>query len=215
MKIEFWLDYLCPTCYLQHQTIESMLKHYDIHDLELIYRSYEMVEDRAFDTNQSYVSFIAKHQKMSEEAVEKFLNEYNYHIQLFRIHDVHRMAHLAKKKQISRKFNQVVFHAIYEDKLDLSDHKHLKDVSIKAGLEETDIDEVLSTDKFSNQVISNRENAQLKGIYELPFLRINGQTKLQGLQLEQDLVNTLNQSFIKFKDVEFCEGEHCIRKKRK
>ena len=64
-------------------------------------------------------------------------------------------------------------------------------------------------------MISNRENAQLKGIDDLPFLRINGQTKLKGLQSEQSLINALNQSFIQMNESEFCEGEHCVRKKRK
>ncbi len=214
MKIEFWLDYLCPKCYLQHQTIESMLKNYEIHDLELIYRSYEMVEDEHFDVTQSYENFIATYKKMDVSEVNEFLKNESIDLSLFKIHDVHRMAHLAKKKKVSRLFNQLVFEAIYKDRLDLSNKENLKQVSLNAGLEENEIDEVLSSNKFTSQVISNRENAQLKGIYDLPFLRINGETKLRGLQSEQELVNALNQSFIHFNETEFCEGEHCVRKKR-
>ena len=70
-----------------------------------------------------------------------------------------------------------------------------------------EIDDVLLSDLYASQVISNRENAQLKGIYELPFLRINGKIKLQGLQPETYLIKSLNQAFYQFKDIEFCEGE--------
>jgi predicted DsbA family dithiol-disulfide isomerase len=50
MKIEFWLDYLCPKCYLQHQIIEELIKNYDMKDIDLVCRSYEMVEAECFDT---------------------------------------------------------------------------------------------------------------------------------------------------------------------
>jgi predicted DsbA family dithiol-disulfide isomerase len=214
MKIEFWLDYLCPACYIQHKTIENMLIHYDIHDLEIVYRSYEMVEDQQLDISQTYTAFIAHYKKLDLDQTKDFLDQNHIDINLFRIHDVHRVAHLAKKQKKSRIFNQLVFKAIYEDQLNLSNHMRLKNISIEAGLDEKDVEAVLSSNLYDSQVISNRENAQLKGIYELPFLRINGEIKLKGLQTEQDLVNALNQSFISFKETEFCEGEHCVRKKR-
>lgn len=214
MKLEFWLDYLCPKCYLQHQTIEYLIKHYDIHDLEIIYRSYEMVMADEFDSNTTYVDFIAEYKHMCKDEAKTFLDKNHIDISLFKIHDVHRMAHLAKKHKRSRVYNQLVFKAIYEDHLDLSDQATLKSISLEAGLNEKDIDEVISSNLYDSQVISNRENAQLKGIYELPFLRINGEIKLKGLQSEHDLINALNQSFISVGQTEFCEGENCVRKKR-
>lgn len=214
MKIEFWLDYLCPKCYIQNQILENMIKHYDIHDLEIIYRSYEMVDDDQLDPSESYISFISTYKNLSLDDTKKFLDQYHIDLKLIKIHDVHRVAHLAKKNKVSRLFNQLVFKAIYEDHLDLGNHKNLKMIGLESGLKEKEIDEVLTSNLYDSQVLSNRENAQLKGIYELPFLRINGQMKLKGLQSEQDLVNALNQSFIAFKQTEFCEGENCIRKKR-
>ena len=214
MKIEFWLDYLCPKCYLQHQTIEYLIKHYDIKDLEIIYRSYEMVMADEFDSTTPFVDFVATYKHMCKDEVKSFLDKNQIDISLFKIHDVHRMAHLAKKKKRSRIFNQLVFKAIYEDHLDLSEQDILKQISLEAGLDEKDIDEVLSSNLYDSQVISNRENAQLKGIYELPFLRINGEIKLKGLQSEHDIINAVNQSFISINQTEFCEGENCVRKKR-
>ncbi|MCD4826906.1 MAG: DsbA family protein [Acholeplasmataceae bacterium] len=214
MKIEFWLDYLCPKCYLQHQVLENLIKTYDIKDVELIYRSYEMVEAHQFDDGQSYDQFIANHKNLPIEEVKQFLCENQFELDLFRIHDVHRIFHLAKKYKKCQLFNHLVFDAIYEKHQDLSDHKNLKEVALMAGLDETLIDEVLTSTLYSSQVISNRENAQLKGITELPFIRINGKTKLQGLQSMDQIVKTLNQSFGMLKDIEFCEGENCVRKRR-
>lgn len=214
MKIEFWLDYLCPKCYLQHQILESLIKTYDIKDVELIYRSYEMVESENFNADEPYEEFIANHKHLPIEEVKQFLSDNQFNLELFKIHDVHRLFHLAKKHKKCQIYNHLVFDSIYEKHQNLSDHKLLKEVALNAGLNEKLIDEVLSSDLYASQVISNRENAQLKGITELPFIRINGKIKLQGLQSVDQIVKSLNQSFGMLKDIEFCEGENCIRKRR-
>lgn len=214
MKIEFWLDYLCPKCYLQHQVLEELIKTYDMKNIDLVCRSYEMVEAQYFDTNEPYEEFISKHKNLPVEDVKTFLNENEFNLNLFKIHDAHRLAHLAKKEKKSQLFNHLVFEAIYEKHQDLSDHQLLREIAEKTKLDKVLTEEVLNSDLFSSQVISNRENAQLKGIYELPFMRVNGKIKLQGLQSIDQIVKTLNQSFGKLKDIEFCEGENCVRKRR-
>jgi predicted DsbA family dithiol-disulfide isomerase len=214
MKIEFWLDYLCPKCYQQHQVIEELIKNYNMKDVDLVCRSYEMVEAEYFDTNEPFEEFISKHKHLPVEEVKAFLNENEFNLDLFQIHDTHRLAHLAKKEKKSALYNHLVFEAIYEKHQDLSDHKILREIAISAGLNKDLVDEVLHSNLYTSQVISNRENAQLKGIYELPFMRINGKIKLKGLQSLDQIIKALNQSFGKLKDIEFCEGENCVRKRR-
>ena len=214
MKIEFWLDYLCPKCYLQHQILEQMIKNYEMKNIEIIYRSYEMVEAKDFNTEEPFDIFISKHKNLPIKEVKTFLHENEFNVKLFRIHDVHRLAHLAKKYKKTNIYNHLVFEAIYKDQLDLSNHKLLKEIGLKAGLDELLINEVLDSNLYNSQVLSNRENAQLKGIFELPFIRINGKLKFQGLQSEDTIIQSLNQSFAKLKDIDFCEGENCIRKRR-
>jgi predicted DsbA family dithiol-disulfide isomerase len=214
MKIEFWLDYLCPKCYLQHQIIEELIKNYDMKDIDLVCRSYEMVEAECFDTDEPFEIFISKHKNLPVEEVKTFLNENEFNLDLFKIHDAHRLAHLAKKEKKSQLYNHLVFEAIYEKHQDLSNHDILREIAISAGLNKDLVNEVLQSNLYTSQVISNRENAQLKGIYELPFMRINSKIKLQGLQSLNQIIKALNQSFGMLKDIEFCEGENCVRKRR-
>lgn len=214
MKIEFWLDYLCPKCYLQHQVLEELIKTYDMKDIDLICRSYEMVEAEYFDANEPFEEFISKHKHLPVDEVKTFLNENEFNLDLFKIHDAHRLAHLAKKQKKADIYNHLVFEAIYEKHQDLSDHDKLREIAISAGLDQDLVEEVLHSDLYTSQVISNRENAQLKGIYELPFIRVNGKIKLQGLQSLEQIIKALNQSFGMLKDIEFCEGENCVRKRR-
>ncbi len=209
MTVEFYLDYLCPKCYIQHKVLEDLVDEKQLAADDIIYRSYEMVNHEQFDQNLSFIDFIAKYKHLPHEEVIAFLNERQIEIRLFPIHNVHKMAHLAKKENKSFLYSKAVFKAIYEDHFDLSDVEKLKELALNVGLPSTLVDEVLTTDKFSNAVISNKENALLKGVSDLPFIRINKHVKLKGLSDEYDIIAAMNRE--RLGDKEYCVGDNCDR----
>ncbi len=209
MTIEFYLDYLCPKCYIQHKVLESMVNENQIEANDIIYRSYEMVYHEDFDRAMTFTDFIAKYKHLSNEEVIVFLKEQNIDIQLFPIHNVHKMAHLAKKEGKSFLYSKAVFKAIYEDRIDLSNNDALKKLSFEVGLNRHNVELVLATDKFSNAVISNKENAQLKGVQDLPFIRINRHVKLSGLSDAYDIIAAMNNE--RLVDSDYCVGDNCER----
>lgn len=212
MTVEFYLDYLCPKCYIQHKVLEDMVQHKKIEAGDIIYRSYEMVYHEQFDQHMTFIDFIAKYKHLPVDEVIAFLNDQNININLFPIHNVHKMAHLAKKENKSFAYSKAVFKAIYEDHLDLSDNELLRCVAANVGLNNQAIEEVLTTDLYSNAVISNKENAQLKGVLDLPFIRINRHVKLSGLSDEFDIIAAFNQE--RLGHHEYCVGENCERSRK-
>ncbi|QWB95646.1 DsbA family protein [Mycoplasmatota bacterium] len=212
MTIEFYLDYLCPKCYLQHKIIESMVDHKSIDPNLIIYRSFEMVDEKDFDQSIAFADFISKYKHLPKEEVVEFLKGTNLDIKLFPIHHVHKMFHLAKRHALAYAYNQSVFKAIYEQHLDLSDLDILKKLSLSVGLPKDEVEQVLYTNKYSNAVISNKENGLLKGVHMLPFLRINKMIKLEGIQDEAIIIEALNVEQPK-SNHEHCIGEHCYRKR--
>ncbi|MGE4320836.1 MAG: DsbA family protein [Acholeplasmataceae bacterium] len=212
MKIEFYLDYLCPKCYLQHKVIEQMVDAKEIEENIVIYRSFEMVDNHSFDPSMSFVDFIVEYKHIPRDEVIEFLKETNLEIDLFPIHHVHQMAHLAKKAKKSYAYNKAVFKAIYEDRKNLSLIHELRELSLSIGLPEDEVNLVLCSEKYSDAVISNKENGVLKGVESLPFLRINQSMKLEGVQTEESILKALNLSILK-QENEHCVGEHCQRKK--
>lgn len=209
MTVEFYLDYLCPKCYIQHKVLEDMVKDKQLSPADIIYRSYEMVYHETFDSSISFIDFIATYKHLPQDEVIAFLKEQNIDISVFPIHNVHKMAHLAKKEGKSFIYSKAVFQAIYEDRLDLSDNDTLTSLAISIGLPREKVVEVLTTDKFSNAVISNKENAQLKGVADLPFLRINKHVKLSGLCDEYDIIAAMNRE--RLGENEHCVGDNCER----
>jgi len=212
MHIEFYLDYLCPKCYLQHKELEKMIKNKQIKKEDIVYRSYEMVDNHLFDHGLAFVDFISKYKHLPKEEVQQFLKETNLEISLFPIHNVHKMAHLAKKEKKSYAFNKAVFKAIYEEHKDLSFVHELRDLSLAIGLTENKVNQVFCSNLYSDAVISNKENGVLKGVESLPFLRINRSIKLEGLQHADAIIDAINEPIVK-KTSEHCIGENCSRKR--
>lgn len=212
MQIEFYLDYLCPKCYLQHKTLEHMINQKQISQHDIIYRSFEMVDENEFDQGLAFVDFISKYKHLPKDEVVDFLRDTNLEIRLFPIHNVHKMAHLAKKEKKSYAFNKAVFKAMYEDRIDLSFVHELRTLSLAVGLSEDKVNQVICSNLYSDAVISNKENGLLKGVESLPFLRINRVIKLEGLQTSDIILDALRQHTSK-KQNEHCIGENCSRKR--
>jgi predicted DsbA family dithiol-disulfide isomerase len=89
----------------------------------------------------------------------------------------------------------------------------LRRVCKKVGLDLGKVDEVLSSDLFYDAVQMNRENAIMKGIFEIPHIRIDGKVRLAGYHLEEHVLDALTQAKITYVKTDFCEGENCERKK--
>jgi predicted DsbA family dithiol-disulfide isomerase len=213
LKFEFWLDYLSPLCYKQHQSLEILFKKYNFKDLDVLYRSYEMIPKFNPSNDCNFVKILSHHHILTEDEVQVLFDNIPKDLKPVKVIDVHRLSHLAKKYDLSYKFNQLVFRAYYEQKQDISDHQVLKEISLEIGLDLKEVDNVLSTDRYLDAVKLNRENAIVKGIFEVPHIRIDGRVKLTCYHNDDQLFMALNQASAKYSKTDYCEGENCERKK--
>lgn len=213
MKLEFWLDYLSPLCYKQHQVIEQLYKKYTFEDLELLYRSYEMIPSFEPTENCTLEYVLSQHHVLTDEEVKVMFGELPKSLKPVKVIDAHRLSHLAKKYQKAFEYNKQIFKTYYVEKQDISKHEVLRRVCKKVGLDLGKVDEVLSSDLFYDAVQMNRENAIMKGIFEIPHIRIDGKVRLAGYHLEEHVLDALTQAKITYVKTDFCEGENCERKK--
>jgi len=215
MKLEIWLDYLSPLCYKQHKSLENLLKKYKFADLEILYRSYEMIPLFKPEKHCSFHTILSKHHMISEEEAKKIIPNISKNVKPVEVFDAHRLSHLAKKESCAFIFNKNLFEAYYVQHKDISNHDVLREIGLASGIGLEPINEVLSSDMYKQQVESNRENAIVKGIFELPYMRIDGKFKMNGFHDVDDLLKLFNHANAQYKATEYCEGENCDRKKAK
>ena len=213
MKLEFWLDYISPLCYKQHQVIEQLYKKYAFEDLELLYRSYEMIPSFMPEEDCTFHHVLSQHHVLTDEEVSMMFGDMPKSLKPVKVIDAHRLSHLAKKMDKAFDFNKQIFKTYYVEKQDISNHDVLKRVCKKVGLNPLMVDEVLRTNKFYDAVEMNRENAIVKGIFEIPHIRIDGKIRLAGFHTEEHLLDALTQASVKYVKTDYCEGENCERKK--
>ena len=213
MKLEFWLDYISPLCYKQHQVIEQLYKKYAFEDLELLYRSYEMIPSFEPEEDCTFHRVLSQHHVLTDDEVSMMFGDMPKSLKPVKVIDAHRLSHLAKKMDKAFDFNKQIFKTYYVEKQDISNHDVLRRVAKKVGLDPTMVDEVLRSNKFCDAVEMNRENAIVKGIFEIPHIRIDGKIRLAGFHSEEHLLDALTQASVKYVKTDCCEGENCERKK--
>ncbi len=213
LKLEFWLDYLSPVCYLQHQAIELLFKKYQFNDLELLYRSYEMIPKFEPLSDCDFYRILSQHHVLTIEEVKQAYHHIPCDIKPVKVIDAHRLSHLAKKTEKAFEFNQMVFKYYYELKKDISSPEVLIDIAKHIGLDESEVKTVLDSNKFYDSVSLNRENAILKGIFEVPHIRIDGKIRLKNYHTDQQIFDALNIAKATYHKTDYCEGENCERKK--
>ncbi len=212
MKLEFWLDYLSPLCYMQHKSIESLLKDYKFEDLEILYRSYEMIPLFECDPECSFDLIMSKHHVITVEEAKKLMPKINKNVKPVKVYDAHRLSHLAKKEDCAFEFNKNIFKAYYEDNKDISDFDILTEIAKESGMSIHHVRSVLNSDQYANAVELNRENAIVKGIFELPHIRIDGKIRMNGYHSEKEILQQLNRASAHYSKTEHCQDGNCGRK---
>jgi predicted DsbA family dithiol-disulfide isomerase len=213
MKIEFWLDYLNPICYYQHKIIECMIKSDHLSAFDITYRNYEMKPGFDPQKGDTLKDLLEYHYACSFETIKKKYPICLKDIKLVTVIDAHRLSHLAKKYQLGFQYHQLLFAAFYSEKLDISNHQVLLEIALEIGLDENEIVETLNSNLYLEQVMNNRDNAIVKGITEIPHLRIDGTVNLSGFVAKTELINQIEKAKLQNQKFRHCIGEHCTRKK--
>ncbi|MFU8793157.1 MAG: DsbA family protein [Acholeplasmataceae bacterium] len=217
MKIELWVDYLCPLTYRVHQNlIDTIDTHDDAKTFEVLYRSYEMIPNQKLN-GTPLVKYLALHHMMTDEEVLSYCQCIQVDITDLVVVDVkhaHQLSHLAKHKGLAMQMNQSLFEAYFSYHLDISDPEVLLELGIEVGLNPLDIQDVLANNTYRDAVDLNRENALLKGIHNVPHMRIDGKHRLDGYIQAFDIKQSISKAkATNLYQKEHCEGENCERKK--
>lgn len=97
--------------------------------------------------------------------------------------DAHRVTKLAQSKtdkKIADKLQKRLFKAYFTDSLDLANYETLIKLAIESGLEETEVKDVLLSEKYSDKVHADESEAFHSGIQAVPFFVINNEYAIPG-----------------------------------
>lgn len=96
--------------------------------------------------------------------------------------DAHRVIWLAGERGVQDAVAEALFQAYFTDGLDLSDRATLAEAAAGAGLNRSEVDELLAGDAGLDVVQAGEEQARRLGVSGVPFFIVNGKVALSGAQ---------------------------------
>lgn len=206
IEVEIWSDFLCPFCYIGKKNFEKALsKLEDSSHIKVIYRSFELNPAAEKSQNISIYEYLAqKYGKTLEWAKEANQNVINMGIQSgikmnmdlvkpTNSFDAHRLAHLALKNGKQSELSEILFEMNFTLGKDIADYQVLKEAGVKAGLKESEVTALLSSNQFEDDVRDDERTAQEFGISGVPFFVFNRKLAVSGAQQPESFVQVFKQ----------------------
>jgi predicted DsbA family dithiol-disulfide isomerase len=210
MKVEVWSDVVCPWCYIGKRRYEAALARFEHRDeVELVWRSFELdvsapgssaeqgtyAERLATKYRCSVIEATAMIDNMTATAAQEGLD---FRFDLARpgnTFDAHRLLHLALEHGRQDELKERLDRATFTEGSPVSDHSALLTLSTQVGLPELEVDAVLRSDRYSDEVRADEARARAFGITGVPFFVIDGRYGISGAQPADAILAALDKSW--------------------
>ena len=208
MKIEIWSDYACPFCYIGEKRLQRALSELGDKNISVEFKSFELDPSASRQVQSSTAErFAIKYGLTLEAATERIEQisrmgrnegiDFRYLTTRYtNTFDALRLTKLAQSQghdEIIEKF----FDAYFTKNLELSDHAVLKKIALDCGLDGNEVDAVLSSDRYAEDVRADEIQAARLGIHGVPYFVVGGKYGLSGAQpsdiLKQAITDALTE----------------------
>ena len=210
MKIVYWSDYACPYCYIAEQRLKRVIKDLDAEDkIEMEMKSFQLDPEAKNEYVGSTVVRFARKYGLPMELAEKQIEQisqlgrdegidFRYADTRFtNTMDAHRLtkyAQIKKGHKFAEKLIESLFDAYFTKNLELSDKKVLKACGTASGLTEEEIDCVLNSEDYRDEVILDEREAMRYGISAVPFFVVGTAFTMPGAQPYEMMKNALKKA---------------------
>ena len=197
MKITYWSDYACPYCYIGEARLKKAIDDIpELKDVEIEMKAFQLDpsagEHAAGDTQTRFAHKYGISMQEAGETIEHISQmgiaeglDFKCATTLFtNTMDAHRLTKLAQSKndpELAEKIIEALFKAYFTDNKELADKELLQKIGEDAGLDAEEVKEVLSSDKYKDEVLLDEREAARYGIHAVPFFVV-GQYGISGAQ---------------------------------
>jgi predicted DsbA family dithiol-disulfide isomerase len=193
VRIEIWSDVVCPWCYIGKRRFEAAAATLD-EPVEVVWRSFELDPGAPHDSPGRTTEHLADKYGMTLEEAQTAQDRVSsmaaeegleYHLDRTRrtnSFDAHRVSHLARERGLQDAWTERVFRAYFTEGEHVGEHDTLARLGAEIGLDENEVREVLTTERFAEAVREDERRAQLLGINGVPFFVVEEKYGVSGAQ---------------------------------
>ena len=207
MHVEIWSDIACPWCYVGKRRFEAALSAYEHSDeVSVTWRSFELdphaprerKHDGATHLSEKYGTSrqeaLDMQARMTDTAAREGLE---FRFDLARggnTFDAHRLIHLAAAHDAQDAMKERLMRAYLTEGEPIGDPATLERLALEMGLPEDEVRDVLSSDRFADEVRDDERTATQLGIHAVPFFVVDRAIGASGAHPAEQLVELLRQA---------------------
>ena len=203
MKIEIWSDYACPFCYIGEKRLERALAEVGDKNISVEFKSFELDPYAEKKVTSSTPERFAEKYGLSLAAAEERIEQislmgkrdgidFKYSTTRYtNTFDALRLTKFAQEKNHDEIIAKL-FDAYFTKNLELSDHAVLKKIAVECGLDAAEVDDVLSGERYGEDVRADELQAAQLGIHGVPYFVVGGKYGLSGAQPVEILKEAIN-----------------------
>ncbi len=195
MRIDIWSDVVCPWCYIGKRRLEAALADFEHADeVEIHFHSYELDPAAPKVASERTLEALGRKYGGGVEGARRMMDQVEAAAAgeglLFRLgetmhvntSDAHRVLHLAADHGVQGALKEALLAAHFTRAENVSDTDVLVRHAVAAGLEESRVREVLSSDEYADAVEADIRQAASLGATGVPFVVVDGKYGVPGAQ---------------------------------
>lgn len=210
MKITYWSDYACPYCYIGEKRLETAIKELGLkEDIEVQIKAFELDEHASYEvvskTDERFAAKYGLTLDMARQQIEKISilgrNEgidFKYiDTQYTNMLDAHRLTKLVASKGNKENTDKVIkllFDAYFTKNLKLADRKVLSDIAKQVEIEEDELNKMLNSNDFIDDVKYDENEAYRRGVNGVPYFVIDEKYVISGCQSIEGMKLTIKKA---------------------
>ena len=207
IQILFWIDFICPYCYIARQRIESVMKELNISQkFKFQYLSFELDPSAPRERPLNIIENFAKKYKITIEEAKLRVEHIS---QMGRQEGIdfkyatckggntlkaHRLVKYVANKgdyENTKEIIRLLYDAYFTKNLLISDENVLIGIGMQVGCTKEEIEQLMIGDKFTKEVRDDEENAYAQGIHSVPYFKINDKEIINGCSSKEEMKNIL------------------------
>jgi predicted DsbA family dithiol-disulfide isomerase len=205
MKVEIWSDVVCPWCYVGKRRFEAALVRFGhAEEVEVVWKSFELDPDAPVRRGSSVEHLARKygmtleqvakaHERTTAAAAEEGLEYHLADTQGGNTFDAHRLIHLAHEQGLQDELKERLMRAYFTECEPIGEREALVRLAAEVGV--TDTAEVLESDRLTEEVRADENEARTLGIRAVPFFVLDRRYGIEGAQPADVILQALEQAW--------------------
>jgi predicted DsbA family dithiol-disulfide isomerase len=208
MKVNIWSDVRCPFCYIGKKKFEQALDKFEHKDqVEVEWKSFQLDPQLKTQASTDIYDYFSEMKGMPREQVKGMFDHVTEVAKevgldfnlggsvLANSFNAHRLIQYAKYKGLGNEIEEELFRLHFIEGRNIDDMQVLLEAGKSIGLEEPELNEVLSTDAFSDEVKLDELAAQQIGVRGVPFFVFDEKYGVSGAQSPDLFLQTLEKAW--------------------